>query len=1327
MTVRTGSHRTDCRPKLKFHPRPFQERKMSAVEQLTETAKVSHKPIQFTRCHTLDRCQDTGTQRWNQWLIDDKFTMCMFVPLDIYCMNAKGFADFKEITSPNLVRMYSTLFQVFGFILKYCHERGGGGAAAAFFDPIPDREKPDQLVGFWYWITAYQHPADCTSFAAVLKLLIDENNEFFTKISEGKLKPPRNPLPSYRYLTTSRWKQLMTDFFVLDASASSGYSDISDDTSIYNICNRFAFDREARRAFNLGAAEEWCNPRQYFKVNAAGERLAFKFPDPSRVYHVGCDDMSHNNFHNRYFPWAARPVATDYGERATWQKMNRINCAQLPDFFRQIDPVIATKIRDVDESNVSEFKKAIETIDEESIDSVSSSYDSSVNVLIAKEAEFTLDEFRKQTIAVMTDAMSRAERIVNERIRQKNITDPQEQQQRHFKMRSQLRRAAQQDALKNFRQVWSEDGAIPPALKAIVSWGRKHLRDHKNFCMPRKKVTNDIDYGLEEVAHFACMTETVDNAYTSHMDLVKFRIALFHLYLRTMLQLHSLRLGDKEVGKSWAIFLIASKAIEGTTRVLSYFTDKSFTAGGFANDSIALFFDEAPPTLLFPVEEGRKAGNGGTELGAALMKNLMTRGVMSYNAMIIEKDGTRTEKNVDVPCHMVIIAAGNFVKQQISAPLLSRFQTEQCVEGNRPDKTKIAAKTQDLIQSTEFQRLKNVSGSRFHRDQYFAAYIGSLIYGGVLSCIDKTVVNILFTWVMQYAREAHLPNTQAMRDAERFFMMCDSIAMQRASGIILDSPVSEYGLDEAWQDENILSVEKHLKVSVADCVLAFGLLEHQWYNKIRFNVIRALDAYMKTKAKTTAVTNEQVRNNNRSSSFKCGGDEDDQKRMEDYGAAQIPRGNMALSDTYDNAEAEDTALYLEICPSEMRIGSDFKQTNYQNNINTALLATLIAPYMNPKPQLSDIEHALKELLTVMIDVGDGKTLPGLDYKYDYAHKRIRVRMSRKMRDENKEGVFFECVRKAVCTRFARPQTVLYGQPDPNIPCKFMTMDITPDPNANQPSIIRPDYRDPEMQEWNKAYLEGVEPNEPPPVLAEMWTTERNIVLNMDLDEYATTIHNHRIALPKEELKSGPSNNPVELEKQIALKTRRYDQLKSYKMSFIPNSHRRMQSDNKRKSMSEEVEYKQKLLGITEETESEEEDSSDDDDDDNENVSQSQSQSQKSDDEDKEEEEDASDKDDDSDDDDNDDEKEAKYDTDSESESLPMPVYSNQIGPSTPMPSMTPMTPISPCEQSSGSSSSQPLIINPLLTMSAPSTAYSSSHISNLKAALNRSSGSYRHR
>ncbi len=1058
--------------------------------------------------------------------------------MDIYVANPKGFSDYKENAFANLVAKYAVLFQVFGYLLNVVNEREG--KAVCFMDPIPHISENGQIIGYWYWLIAYEPPSGITSFASILTELFENNSAYMKDVIEGKVKTIKKTQQAFRYLNTKRWKQLSISVFSLPGSYINDTYNIDKVESPFNPCALFRFERQMVAPLQLKGKIAHADPRAYFEVDDNGKPDGFKFIDTNGVYHIADDDMLHYQFHTRYFPWIPRPENVDNRERLLYSTMHSVD--NLPDFVKLYNPTVALVLE-------------TDQIDEHS-KSVDMSYDEHTNVQTTEEEEYTIEVFKAQTISQMANAKAEVARECTEMFQSEGIIDKARQQHIQYKAWSVRRRSEQLIALKRFRQVFSEDGAVADSIKCVAKYMRERLRTHTNFCMPRPKQTKDLTYGGEEPALLVALFETVVQVATNHNMILRGKYSFHQMYQRTSLKLHMLTTGEHSVGKSFGIEVLVKQAIPGTARMVSYATLKSKTAEGRSNDSMYEGYEEAPVSLLNPEKEGKKAGNAGMSEGEGLLKGVLTRGEMDYLAV----GDKRSNDSKKIQIQSVIHAACNFALQQIPYAVVSRFDAQECMRKTRDDKPLIAAKMSESVKNSEVSRLTALNLDRSHRDQMMAAFGGYLMFSTAISGVDMSVANIVFANTMKHAKAALLSNTTEMRHAERFFMETSQITFGRAVAIVLDSPVSPLA-GEPWLDEHILHLEKHLKATVADCVQALGLLEHQWENKIMYQVVCELNLFMKLQPKEQ--TNEEKYADDHGGppanidTWMTGGEQKRPEEEKKYESASNPKS---------------TKNYLEACPAALRTA-----LTMDGAIST--LARIIHTRMDPKPQYSDVQYALTALHEIVVELADGATMTGLQFQFE--NNNTRVRLAKKIVDGNAQNKLRDCVMKAVCTKYAKPQTVLYCQPDPLIPAKFQTLDIKPDPNAPTTTVYNPRYRPAEMVSWTKAYMDGVDGASLKPRenvnFEEMWTQDQDLVIDVDLDDWGEQKHNENIALCEDEIDDAPSNNTAILERQIkdTMDNREYAKLKSYKEWFKMRTEDekkvQMQANPKRYSMLEEAE------------------------------------------------------------------------------------------------------------------------------------------------------------
>jgi hypothetical protein len=360
------------------------------------------------------------------------------------------------------------------------------------------------------------------------------------------------------------------------------------------------------------------------------------------------------------------------------------------------------------------------------------------------------------------------------------------------------------------------------------------------------------------------------------------------------------------------------------------------------------------------------------------------------------------------------------------------------------------------------------------------------------------VPTTLWSAILSRAGRKGLQETGNVRHFERLRFHCETAVVEDAidrvfdSGLVLDPKVP-------WKPEDLLLVEPHLYGTTEHAAFVLGLLGHQYENPIG----QSFEQWLKGSLLKQQVVDARIR-----------------PRMVD--PALDPK--EAVNQSY---------YYVQKFDHTLNTGSDWDRAHaVQKTELVRRLAAMAHKQMNPKPNLDELEHAIKTLMSLELEVcrkdndhtGDGASVfkPALTFTRDGD-----VMVAEQLIDNISKTKLKDCVQEVLCHEFTHPKNIVYGASRGPIPYAWSVLRIMPKKDVR----IQMDnglFFSKEVVERTREALQGVDaasksaqhdPHALQPIDLQPARFESHFsrtphsVVNMDLDEWAADKQAARIGLP----------------------------------------------------------------------------------------------------------------------------------------------------------------------------------------------------------------------
>jgi hypothetical protein len=914
----------------------------------------------------------------------------------------------------------------------------------------------------------------------------------------------------------------------------------------YNPMNAFSINKMLSNAKVLKAVpDDFTSTAKFFDFDGQGNREGFVWHRDT--HHISPAALTPQTLCNVYFPWVPRPNKSVNKER---------------EYFINFK---GPRIESTDDA-VCEDKEAVyrATLEEEacyggSAVSAGELYDTSVHVQPLDDENMTL---RKMSIA-------NREKVVD-----------------LLQYRGDLpvfraKRAALQVALLGsfMEEIWNSDQPhIQTSIRSISKWGESYLcapiqeNRARNFCMPMKKATTNLSRMGDRLAMKAAGLEAFCDINTSHHEIMFMWLACMHLYLCTDFHCHILQTGPPQAGKSHSLVALLWLLIIGTYNAISYSTLRAKTGKSPDSDLSIEVFEEIKPEQIGA--NCKKQSNGVSNEGdLALFKSILTSGKASVQELLIDPvTKERVLRLTERDCRSVYLAAANVMPhsdRQDGPGLAARLGRDQSLN---PSMIMFATKMQ--------------------RNQYLHALVNMLIHVKILEPVKMAVGHILLGAVLERAKAKNASKTDDARHYNRTMFICHSLVVESAIDTLFDLPDSPLR-DLPWAPQHILLIEKHLVCKTEHIVMAIGMTEHQWEDRVSlalsndFSVYFGLRDAISHRERSQQVLHKATLAENRAK-IALNRARSARKMVASNApnSQKVTASNLVTvaSAAYDKACAAVRQAGASIANFMLPVSSDdtywimdseLMQEPYKHceRSDECLIALSKQLEMHRKQGVADkieILSCLKRMASETIRLPDreeqvpmlqfinttSERRPRLDTrehsdsapratgKYIYSWKLLVAKVAIHCNPDRAVGTsrIYDCVREVLHHRHAETATYLYGVTNPLHPYSWETIHV--EANSSYPELvaIQANYYNPSLVLLASNYVEGLRMqniSHDDQKAAEKAYREVSQFrkFDMNLDIYGTIMHDTALGLTDEEgsLIAGqyPSNESNQLGRQLA--------------------------------------------------------------------------------------------------------------------------------------------------------------------------------------------------
>jgi len=367
---------------------------------------------------------------------------------------------------------------------------------------------------------------------------------------------PTHKLLPYQLIHKAEWKRLST--WLMCRPHPDTVEGMSDSKNFYSISNVLSIENSLLAAYRLKADHEYCTARNYFLYhhNNTAQRIKYVFPcDGKHVYRINIPEITGSNFTHVALPWCTKPNDTFNPERQLFLSQHLES--DQPEFLLDAEGKRNYKKRFTCESELESSQRAAkrqmtakekEDIYENQVNKYTSMDSAPTFAKVADLNAKTLDAYEKLGATSSEQCLA-------------------------------YRNKCKRELLKDFMDgLWTEDAQIPSAIKAIVKHYYSLLKSHRNLCMPRAKVTSNLDRFGDMMASLQAQLDTSFEVNTVHMEFIGCWLSGLQGYSGSEFHRHVLAMGPAYSGKSHMYYLLQVIAIDGTVQTYTMSTPKAKTA-----------------------------------------------------------------------------------------------------------------------------------------------------------------------------------------------------------------------------------------------------------------------------------------------------------------------------------------------------------------------------------------------------------------------------------------------------------------------------------------------------------------------------------------------------------------------------------------------------------------------------------------------------------------------------------------------------------------------------------------------------------------------------
>jgi hypothetical protein len=931
-------------------------------------------------------------------------------------------------------------------------------ALFAMMQVVPSFCSRDRPAGMWLRVGCNAHLARSwmTDFGKIVYYLCKRNEERNAAEVEGKAKSLRTQ--PYMELDFAAYFELIGLYMGVDVPYPERvYENIMRVGSPVHPQSVFCIEKACDLARLAGARHPFYDSASY-----ADENGRLRFPDKNFVYLLNKEFMLPTQFFTYLWPHITKPVEDDLQRRLF-----------IKQFVQVPDELVKQQGADGGDDDDEGVRLAREAAEKE----VGALYDVYHRNRISAENANDLEGLRRH----QRQRNSRVMSIVG------SIDDRD-----NFEKYRILRKEAQLEGLKEFRQMFHKDGDLAKAVKAIAAWGDEFRKTHKNgWSLPFNMLAKNLSPFGNLYASQADQLESAFGVETLQATCVCGLEQSMEVYSNRRFHCNSLYAGLAKTGKTFSFWVQQQLLIPGSWQEYAYFTPKANTSPGKEFTHMIEFLEEAPPTMLGMMmhnANGKKQQTSGSD-AEAILKLKLTRGKIVARVLMVDKvSGQRKTVDIEVEANTVMHFAMNDHHSLVPPPMLSRFHLKVFQYKERKDNSGGLLSKMQVLHDNGMNALRAKLAVRTNRNQYLSCVVQYLMYAEVLEPMDMTIAYAVFSEVMNVVREKGLTDNQIVRDFERLVCVASRLAIQEAIHTLFDCELSPFRKRQ-YEEDDILKIEPYLKISIENCTMALGLLHEQFENDVLKNVVRTLvrttfaasfEAEMRGSGGLPHPDVEQrrqesVREFRRQNPHHTGPDiaayiaDDAEKRR------QNELYQQSVNSIYYIAEFPSKESLMEKAKQQGRLST--ANVTFSQDELVRRLAQEMLPRMSPRPLMEDLVYALDVLTQLPVRNASG------DFANDSAlcFSDGKIYLAKSVVSGTQNETLFSIVKKVLDSMSVSRQQYLYGQTYDSRPHIWQTIITTPllsEPGAKPLRIINPTHFDEAVRNFTLRAVVDMDQAEP---------------------------------------------------------------------------------------------------------------------------------------------------------------------------------------------------------------------------------------------------------
>jgi hypothetical protein len=914
--------------------------------------------------------------------------------------------------------------------------------------------RPDQYIIGLVWHVFYQFTE--LNPGEIIKDLIQENTKKNDEaIQQSKIR--KKNAYQYTFLGIERYKALVSFYKPLDALNTHTISldNITDEDHPFSFNEAFSLDTCLSRMKDAGCDEQLLSCD-----------YTTGFPNPVDVFFVQSALLVPQKLFTYLFPHLPPATYTSAKDRTKFKSLHpNIPEATLDKIF---DQELATSATTVGERTFEDLGVLVNEKKQKFIE-------------IHNNSELTADEKQLQC--------------------------------------EQLQNEIDTWALKEYEILLTPIGRKGLAEIAIENWFHEEfLKTHKNACMPRKKLFNNMSRVAQYINELLASCETLQHINVTHQQIILYYLSSFTAHRGRGLRIHHLGLGTAATGKSFSLMSFIKWLIEGSYFALSTSSTKAFNVAGDPYNGAIIIFEEVPRSLICtnttPTND-TSDGSGDNDC-LNIFKGILSEGQADFatNHGTVDNvagTGSRTSCKVEACFFMATNENGNNISEPIQTRVhMSRF-TDIHRSGSGSKSSKKSNQTPDSIAANE------AFITRARRTQALMKKIYNMQTANILPPVEIKIAEIILDDIENESKKmgctTDIKNT---RKRLRLIYLIEVLVMIDAIDCVFDTEYSEIQ-NQPFSHNQMLLVRKYLVATQEHISIALGLLSSAYEDPTLHGIIETC----KSKLFDQAIKARHKELNDLGFNIDTYGNviklnehlDDEKEEKKDDGVSQFPATDPRSKDYQSNIPSVENPLYNRYYykyefPKRKGGSNDFRE-KFETFID--LIYDSMGKTVVNRPSRYLVGSALRNLSKQQINVYDP-----IDKEWSKVSKLYiddkAFYLAIPIIDMFKADPIREALIKTLSHQYTLNTSILYGktQYESNKPYEMPFLEIKNDPLR----ILRirdRDYHNPQSIKLMNNLIEGVHEHATSvqvfkPSTGRMYSEKPLHIVDGDIDKFALAYH-----------------------------------------------------------------------------------------------------------------------------------------------------------------------------------------------------------------------------